>query len=258
VLFGPKDPRARHLRRLRRSRASARAWTVWAATFGGSAAVAVPYAGLGWLDIGWAGAAGGSLAFAVLRWRDHQALRAVPVPDPIEPRPPAQRIAQTLSPLVGPAIHSLVDRPRKVPVRRSSAAAPAVARLNQANRALPQLLDKLGPYAGDTAREARAAQAALRELAVRVAVVEKTIPVAPADARDGLLAVRAGLVEQLAAGVEGYERLAGAAAECVAALARGGDRIAADRLTEAAEALHGLAQGLIEIKDQNTGYGLSG
>jgi len=256
VLFGPRDPRARHLRRLRRSRAAARVWTVWAATIGGSAAVAVPYAGIGWADIGWAGVAGGSIAVAVLRWRDHWAVLAAPVPEPLPYRPPAQRIARKLTPLVGSAIESFVDRPRRVAVRRSSAAAPAVDRLNYAARTLPQLLDKLGPNAGDTAREAAGAHTALRQLAVRVAVVEKTLPVAPAESRESLLAVRAGLLDQLSHGVAAYEQLGGAAAECVAALARGGDTLAVRRLTEATDILRGLADGLTEIKDQNSAYGL--
>jgi hypothetical protein len=258
MLFRPKDPRARHLRRLRRSRAAARAWTVWAATFGASAAVAVPYAGLGWLDIGWAGAAGGSLAFAVLRWKDHRALRLAPMPAALPPRPPAQRLASRLAPVVGPALSSLVDRPRRIPVHRASAAAPVVDRLNQATRAMPHLLDKLGPHAGDTGREAAAAHAALRRLAVRVTVVEQTLPVAPVESREALLDVRSGLVGQLDHGVRAYERLAGAAAECVAALARGGDTLAVSRLTEAGDALRGLAAGLTEIKDQNTAHGIPG
>jgi len=254
-MFGPRDPRARHLRKLRRSRAAARAWTVWAGALGGAAAVAVPYAGLGMLDIGWAGAAGGAIAFAVLRWRDHGVLRAAPIPPPLPHRPPAQRIAQRLTPLVGPALSSIVERPRRVAVRRSSAAAPSVDRLNYAARTLPQVLDKLGPHAGDTAREAAGAHAALHQLAVRISVVEKTLPVAPPEARDGLLEVRAGLVDQLDQGVQAYERLGVAAVECVAALARGADGFAVRRLTEATDTLRGLAQGLTEIKDQNQTYG---
>jgi hypothetical protein len=257
MLFSLGDPRARHLRRVRRSRVAARVSTVWAATLGGSAAVAVPYAGLGLLDIGWAGATGGAIAFAVLRWRDYQVIRRLPVPD-APSRPPVQRVAERLAPLVGPALASIVDRPRRVMVQRGSAAAPAASRLNEAARAMPQLLDRLGPHAGDTAREAAAAHGALRELAVRVTVVEKTVPVAPPESRPTLLAVRDGLVEQLSEGVVAYERLAGAAAECVGALAHGGDSLAVSRLTEATESLRGLAQGLAEIRDHNTAYGFSG
>ncbi len=234
----------------------AQVWTVWAGIFGGAAAVAVPYAGLGAPDIGWAGAAGGAITFSVLGWREHRRLAAAPVPPPAPHRPPAQRIARRLGPLVGPALTAIVDRPRRIPVRRSSAAAPAVNRLNDASRTLPQILDKLGPGAGDTAREAAGAHAALRQLAVRITVVEKTLPLSPAESRDGLLDVRAGLVAQLDQGVEAYERLGAAAAECVAAMARGGDTVAISRLTEATFALRGLAQGLTEIKDQNGAHGL--
>jgi hypothetical protein len=242
---------------LRRSRTAARAWTVWAGALGSAAAVAIPYAGLGWPDIGWAGSAGGAITFAVLRWRDHLAVRAAPIPPPLPHRPPAQRIARRLTPIVGPALSAIAERPRRVAVRRSSAAAPAVDRLNYATRTLPKLLDKLGPSAGDTAREAAGAHAALRQLAARVSVVEKTLAVAPAESRNALLEVRSSLVDQLNYGVEAYEQLGGAAAECVAALARGGDSLAVRRLTEATDVLRGLAQGLTEVKDHNDRFGPS-
>ncbi len=258
MLFGPRDPRARYFRRLRRTRLGAQFCTVWAGIFGGSAAVAVPYAGLGWPDIGWAGLAGGSISVAVLAWREHLLVRREPVPAALPPRPPLQRLAGQLGPRLGPEFTAFIERPKRVPVRRSSAAAPVVARLNYATKTMPHLLDKLGPHAGDTAREAAAAHAALRQLAARVAVVEQTLPVAPVESREALLGVRAGLVGQLDHGVRAYERLTGAAAECVAALARGGDTLAVQRLTEASDALHGLAAGLTEVKDQNTAHGLSG
>jgi hypothetical protein len=254
MFFGLGDPRTRHLRKLWRSRVAAHVCTVWAATIGGAAAVAVPYAGLGWLDIGWAGMAGGSIAVAALRWRDYRAIQRAPVP----PASPAKPLGQRLAPLVGPALGGLVDRPKRIVVRRTSAAAPAAARLNYASRALAPLLDRLGPHAGDTGREANAAHATLRELAVRISVVEQSLPTAPLGSRDALLTVREGLVQQFTEGVNAYEGLAGAAAECVAALARGGDTLAVTRLTEATEALAGLAQGLIEIKDRNTAFGISG
>ena len=256
MLFGLGDPRARHLRRLRRSRVAARLTTVSAATIGGAATVAVPYAGIGLFDIGWAGAAAGAVALATLRWRELRVIQQAPVPDAI---PPAERLGQILTPLVGPELAaSVLDRPKRLAVRPDSAAAGAAFRLNRAAKALPPLLQRLGPYAGDTGREAAAAHTALRELAVRITVVEKTLPVAPQASRDALLIARDGLVGQLHNGVEAYEGLAGAAAECVAAMARGGDSTAVARLTEAGERLAGLAQGLIEVKDRNTAYGLSG
>jgi hypothetical protein len=228
---------------------------VWAAAATGAAAVAVPYAGIGALDIFWAGAAGGSAALATLRWRDYQALRRTPLP---LAGPPQPSLAARLGPIVTPMLNSVAARPLRVAVRRGSAAAPAAQRLNRAAKALPQLLGRLGPHAADTAREAAGAHAALRELVQRVGAVEKAIPVAPADARDGLGQARSLLVEQLGSGVEAYERLTAAAAECVAATTAGSDRFATARLTEAAERLTGLAQGFTEMRDRNQNFRLSG
>lgn len=258
MLFGLTDPRARHLRKLRRRLRSARTWTVWASTFGGAALVAVPYAGLGWPDIFWAGTAGGSLAVALFRWSDYRSVKALPVPEPVPQRPASERITKALAPVVGPNIVNLFDRPRRISVKPISAAAPAAYRLNSVARRLPELLGRLGPHAGDTAREAAGAHEALREVAIRVNVIEKTLPVVPPESRASLLAARADLVSQLDDGAVAYEQLASAAAECVAALARGGDKLAVTRLTEAGDKIAGLAKGLVEVKDQNTAYGLSG
>jgi hypothetical protein len=230
-MFGQRhDPRTVHLRRLRSSRARAGGWTVWAGTAVGAAAVAVPYAGLGALDIVWAGL----------------------------PGPPPPTLAARISPLVMPVLRTVGNRPLRVTARRGSAAAPAVQRLNRAAKALPGLLDRLGPHAADTAREAAGAHAALRDLVVRVGAVEKALPVAPPGSREPLGEARARLVEQLAVGVEAYERLTAAAAECVAATTTGSDRLGATRLTEAAERLTALAQGFTEMRQRNQNFRLSG
>lgn len=234
---------------------SARVWTVWASTVGGAAAVAVPYAGLGWPDAGWAAVAGGSAALAVFRWRDYREAAAEPGPAAL---PPGRSLGQRIAPVVGPGLAPLIDRPRRVPVRAGSAAAPHAVRLNAATRTLAPMLGRLGPHAGDTAQEARRAHAALREVAERIRMVERTLAISPDGAAQVLTTARDGLVGQLADGVGAYERLATSAAECVAALARGGDRLAAQRLHEASDALSGFASGLGEMTDRNTEYGLSG
>jgi hypothetical protein len=259
-MFGQRhDPRAVHLRRLRSLRSGARGWTVWAAAATGAAAVAVPYAGIGALDILWAGAAGGSAALAALRWRDYRALLRTPVPLPgPAPEPLARRLAPLVGPVLTPMLAAVAERPHRVSVRRGSAAAPAAQRLNQAAKALPPLLTRLGPHAADTGREAAGAHAGLRDLAGRIGAVEKAIPVAPADGRASLAEARSRLVGQLEAGVQAYERLTAAAAECVAASVPGGDRLAVARLTEAAERLAGLAQGFTELRTQAEDFRLSG
>ncbi len=257
-MLRPFDPRARHLRRLRRRRSVARGATVWAGTLGGAAAIVVPYAGLGWLDVFWAGAAGGAIAFAALRWRAYREVLAQPLPPPPVPRPPGRSLGQRIAPLVGPTLGPLVNRPRRVTMPTGSAAAPAARRLNETARQLPPLLARLGPNAGGTAGDAHGAHRALRGLAVRIAAVEQTVAISPVEAHGVLLECRDGLVTQFSDGVGAYERLVVSAAECVAALARGGDTLAVRRLNEASDALVGLAQGLTEMSDRNSSYGLSG
>jgi hypothetical protein len=218
----------------------------------------VPYAGIGLLDIGWAGAAGGSIALAVLRWRDYGTIRRLPMPPSTSlPKSAPELIVQRVAPMLGAAVAAVASHPRRVVVPRRSAARPAARRLNRAAKTLPALLSRLGPHAGDTAREAAGAHAALRDLALRVAMVEKALQVAPRESREALQAARAELLDQLTDGVAAYEGLTGAAGECVAALTRGGDGLAVTRLTEATDALAGLAQGLAELRHRNAAYGVS-
>jgi hypothetical protein len=247
--FGGPDARARHLRELRKARTRARSWGVWAATLFGSAAVAVPYAGLGLPDIIWAGAAGGATAMAALRWRDHRELAAAPVPLP-EPQRDLT-IGQRLAPLLGPRLGPLVDRPHRVALPAGSPGTEAAQRLNNAARVLPQMLDRLGPYRGELPAEAESAHAALRDLANRITLVERTMASAAPEARPGLLAARDELLVRFTEGVDAYEALTTAAAECVAAVARGGEDTLSTRLTEAADRLAGLSYGLNAVQDAN-------
>jgi hypothetical protein len=266
-----KDPRVQHLRAIHRRLAGARKWSVTAAAVTGSALVALPYAGIGAPDIAWAGAAGGSLAVAVWRWRDYRALAAQPVPASL-PAGPALSLGQRMAPLVrvapmfGPVLGPLIDRPRRIVVPSSSPAADAARRLNAAAAVLPQLLTRLGEHAGDLGAESDAALQALRDLAARLSLVERSLRVVAPDARDTVLAARGVLVARFDEGVTAYERLASAAAECVAALSRGGeeaalsrggDGTAAARLTEAAEALAGLAHGLTTVHETNRARGVA-
>jgi hypothetical protein len=142
------------------------------------------------------------------------------------------------------------------PPRRASAARPAADRLAAGRLALAGLLTGLGPLAGDTGREAAAGERALRAQVEQVTAVETALYAAPAAAVPGLLAARDVLVAALTAGVETYERLVVAAADCVAAAAGGVDSLAARRLTEAGDALAGLARGLDETRAINRAAGL--
>jgi len=243
-MFGEADPRAAHLRRVDRARRSARRWAVAAATLAGSAAVAVPYAGIGMLDIVWAGAATGSLAVLAARRQDARTLERLPLPPPPAPR--------TVAPL--PAVRALRRLGTGRLALHGSAAAGPSHRLDRAAAALPGLLDRLGhAQAGrDAAVEAQAAERALRDLAGRVLSVEQAVRVAPAASREALQTAAGVLVARLREGVDAYEGLVGAAAGCVAASAAAGVGLGADafavrRLEEAADALAGLSRGLAEV-----------
>jgi hypothetical protein len=119
-----------------------------------------------------------------------------------------------------------------------SAAWPAVRRLEQARDALTRLLPMVSPAGREAAVEAwhAAAEAdlALRWQAARIAAVEPHRSMAG----DPLLA-------QLAAGVAAQEQLVQAVADLVTACA---DPPSTGRLQDATDRLHGLAQGLREVR----------
>ena len=118
-----------------------------------------------------------------------------------------------------------------------SAAWPAVRRLEGVRAELTRLLPLVSPSGRDVAAEAWAAageaDAALRWQAARLAAVE---PHRGADDH---------LMRSLYGGVAAQERLVGAVADLVAASA---DPLAVGRLQDATDALHGLAQGLREVR----------
>lgn len=248
------DPRTRHLRRLNRVHRSARRWTAVAASFGGAAAVLVPYAGLGAPDAVWAAAAGGSAVLAVFRWRDHRRVAGLPLPEPL---PPDQQGYSAFERMLRghPVGRSVSDELRRARDRigfRDSAAAAAWQRLERAARAMPALAERLPASASESAVEGLAVEAVLRDLAYRIRDVERGIAAAPRDAREPLVSARDALVAQLTEGVDGYERLVAAAAECVAEGARSVDNAAAHRLTEATDRLVGFAGGLGELRHLRT------
>lgn len=248
------DPRVRHLRRLHRLRRGARRWTVSAAALGGATTVLVPYAGVGLADAGWAAAAGGSVLLALFRWADYRRQAARPVPDPL---PRDERGGAGFERLLRghPLGRSLTDELRRQRERfafRDSAAASVWQRLDRASRAMPALAERLPSSAADSAVEALAVEAVLSDLAHRIVDVERGLAAAPEDSREPLAQARDALVEQLTEGVDAYERLVAAAAECVAEGARGVDNSAATRLTEATDRLVGLANALGEMRDLRT------
>ena len=123
------------------------------------------------------------------------------------------------------------------PPHRSSAAFPAVRRLEAVRAELTRLLPLVSPAGRDVAQEAWAAagqaDAALRWQAARLAAVE---PHRGADPE---------LLEPLFAGVARQEQLVVAVCDLVVASA---DPLAHSRIADATDAVYGLAQGLREVR----------
>ncbi|MFC0508619.1 phage shock envelope stress response protein PspM [Micromonospora costi] len=249
------DERTRYFRSLARLRRSARRWSVLAGGLGGAAAVLTPYAGLGLPDAAWAGAAGSALALAAWRWVDLRALAARPAPPAPDPAEAAARSRARLVAAVerlpaGPGVLAEVRRVRSRVALRGTSAAEPWARLDRASLTLAGMTQRLTGLAGPAVQEATDADRSLRDLAHRVASVERAMRLAPAEARAPLADTHRVLTEQLESGVAAYERLVVAAAGYVAEDARpgGGADPAASRLTEATDLLHGVAAALAELR----------
>ncbi|MGC5017770.1 phage shock envelope stress response protein PspM [Micromonospora sp. DT47] len=248
------DERARHFRRLRRLRRSARRWSVLAGGLGGAAAVLTPYAGLGLPDAAWAGAAGSAVALAVWRWIDLRALAGRPAPPALDPAEAAARsrarlVAAVERLPVGPGVLAEARRLRSRLALRGTTAAAAWARLDQAALTLAGMAGRLTGLAEPAVLAAAAADRSLRDLAGRVASVERTLKLAPAEARPRLAEAHRVLLDQLETGVTAYEGLVVAAAGYVAVDAHPGTGDpAASRLLEATDLLHGVASALAELR----------
>lgn len=248
------DERTRYFRRLGRLRRSARRWSVTAGGLGGAAAVLTPYAGLGLADAAWAAGAGGAIVLATWRWVDLRALAAQPAPPAVDP---AQAAAHSRARLVaaverlpiGPGVLAEVRRIRSRVALRGTSAAEPWARLDRAGTTFTGLRGRLTGVAEPAVAEATAADRSLRDLAARVADVERAIRLAPPETRRPLQEARVALSGQLDSGVAAYERLVVAAAGYVAENARPDvEHPAAARLTEATDLLHGVASALAELR----------
>ncbi|MEH0840787.1 hypothetical protein V6U81_00125 [Micromonospora sp. CPCC 205711] len=248
------DERTRHFRRLRRLRRSARRWSVLAGGLGGAAAVLTPYAGLGLPDAAWAGAAGSAVALAAWRWIDLRALAARPAPPALDPAEAAARsrarlVAAVERLPVGPGVLAEARRLRSRLALRGTTAAEAWARLDRAALTLAGMAGRLTGLAEPAVLEAAAADRSLRDLAGRVASVERAVRLAPAESRARLAEAHRALLDQLETGVTAYEGLVVAAAGYIAEDAHPGSTDpAASRLTEATDLLHGVASALAELR----------
>lgn len=177
----------------------------------GSVAAYVPLGGFWELVAG-----AGALVFGLGAVRSVRVLRSPP-PEPLRALPAA------------PAV--------PMPPARTSVAFPAIRRLERVREELRRLVPLVAPAGRAAAEEAWQAAAeadtALRWQAARLAAVE------PHRSMDD------DLLRTLEDGVGCQERLVVAVADLVAASA---DPLASGRLQDATDALHGLAQGLREVR----------
>jgi hypothetical protein len=200
---------ARRDRVLRRSRRAIPPWGVVGAGAVGAAAAAPAVVAPTPVLLAVGAAATTRVAVALVRLRRPPAVPPPPPALPAGPPPPHPR----------------------------SAAFPAVRRLEQVRGALGSLLPLVGPAGREVAEEAWAAAAendtALRWQAARLAAAE---PHRGVDAAE---------LARLEAGVLAQEGLVQAVADLVAASA---DPAAGGRLEDVTDRLHGLAQGLREVR----------
>jgi hypothetical protein len=166
---------------------------------------------------GWQAVFGGIAFFAGLAAARSASVLTSPAPPPLP---------------VAPALPAV-----PMPPHPSSAAFPAVRRLEAVREELRRLLPLVAPAGRAAAEEAWSAASeadlALRWQAARLAAVEPHRGVDP------------DLMRTLEDGVGCQERLVVAVADLVAASA---DPLASGRLQSATDALHGLAQGLREVR----------
>jgi hypothetical protein len=246
------DERAKYFKRLRRLRRSARKWSVYAGTFGGAAAILVPYRGLGWPDAIWAALTGGSAAMAFWRWSDFRELAAQPAPESLDPARAASLTQARIEALIGrlPAGRGALAELRRMQSKakvRGSSVVPAWTRLDRAAQTLAGLAGRLGGPAESVVLEASVAERTLRDLGERTASVERGLRLTPGDLE--LEQAHAALLEHFTEGVEAYERLVGAAAGYVAQDGRlTADDPSIGRLREATDLLRGIADGLSELR----------
>jgi hypothetical protein len=246
------DPRSKYFARLRRLRRSARRWSVIAGALVMATAVLLPYARIGLPDVFWAAAAGGTSALALWRWSDLRAAAAQPAPPELDAADRASQTQQRIESVVGrlPIGRTAINEMHRVAHLarvRGSAIAPTAARLDKATKAFSGLAPRLTGSARDVIAEAGLAEHALRDLAGRIASVERAMKT-PGGTQTQLRTAHADLVERFTSGVSAYESLVSAAASYVAEDGRLGEPIAIGRLIEAGDLLRGIAEGMSTLR----------
>ena len=223
-----------------------------AAACAGAAAILTPYQGLGMADAVWTALAGGSGALSVFRWMDYRRLARAPIPEPEPELPPRlgdPRMTGTGARGVIRQLSAMIQRQRMRQHFRGYTVASVWDRIDDATQTLAGLAPALQGPAAEAVREGARAQSWLRDLAWRARDVEHTLRFAPTDASASLKVAHQNLVSTLTTGVEAYERLVAAAAECAAHTTGAGHELSARRLEEATDRLAGIARGLQELRD---------
>jgi hypothetical protein len=245
------DPRTKYFLRLRRLRRSARRWSVIAGSLIMATAVLLPYAGIRLPDVFWAAAAGGTTALAFWRWSDARELAAQPAPPELDPAQRAMatqlRIESMVSRLpIGRTAINEMHRVAHLSRVRGSAVSPSASRLDKATKAFSGLAPRLTGPAREVIGEASLAEHALRDLAERIASVERAMKTPSAG--PALIEAHADLMARFTSGVESYEMLVTAAATYVAEDGRLGEPVAIGRLIEAGDLLRGIAEGMSDLR----------
>jgi len=245
------DPRTKYFLRIRRLRRSARRWSVIAGGLIMATAVLLPYAGIRLPDVFWAAGAGATTALAFWRWSDARELAAQPAPPPLDPAQRALatqlRIESVVSRLpIGRTAINEMHRVAHLSRIRGSAVSPAASRLDRATKAFNGLAPRLTGPVREVIHEASLAEHALRDLAERIASVERVMKTPSAGL--ALVEAHADLMARFNAGVESYEMLVTAAATYVAEDGRLGEPVAIGRLIEAGDLLRGIAEGMSDLR----------
>lgn len=244
------DERTRYFRRLRRLRSSARRWMVLAGGFTGTAAVLIPYQGIGAWDAVWAGLAGSSAVLAWWRLADARALAAEPAPDPPDPALAGDRLLSALAQVPGGyPVAEGIRRHRTRSALRGSAAADAWGRLDRSARTMRELSARLREVDPEALREAGTVENQLRELTDRVASLEQALRLAPSEAHPPLQELRSEHIDHLEQGVAAYEQFVVATAGFLSEATRTTDhRPAVAGLNDATDRLRGVTAGLTELR----------
>jgi hypothetical protein len=245
------DPRTKYFARRNRVRRSARRWSVVAGGFVCATAVLLPYHGIALSDVFWAAGAGGTSALAFWRWSDARAIAAEPAPPVLDAAARAAYTQHRIESVVGklPIGRTAINEMHRVAHLsrvRGSAIAAAASRLDKATKAFAGLVPRLTGPARDVVDEAAQAEHALRDLAERIASVERAMktPGAGATLKDA----HNGLITRFTSGVDAYETLVTAAAGYVAEDGHLGEPMSIIRLIEAGDMLRGIADGMGDLR----------